>query len=76
MMSSDRPSAQRFLSADLPSRFEGDTFALVFGNTGKEAALQMGKALHLGIRVLSIREAGDARLSARAPPSMAWDAPP
>ncbi|WP_314927495.1 diguanylate cyclase [Aeromonas piscicola] len=50
--------------ADLPSRFGGDEFALVLGNTGKEAALRMGEAIRLGIRALSIREAGDARLSA------------
>ncbi len=50
--------------ADLPSRFGGDEFAVVLGNTGKEAALRMGEAIRLGIKELSMNELGDARLSA------------
>jgi len=49
---------------DLPSRFGGDEFAVVLGNTDKEVALRMGEMIRLGINELSIGEAGDARLSA------------
>lgn len=51
-------------ATDLPSRFGGDEFALILGNTGAEAAARMGEAIRLGIGELLIQGADTLRLSA------------
>ena len=50
--------------ADLPCRFGGDEFALILGNTDRDAALRIGEAIRQAINELDIVAAGELRLSA------------
>ncbi|WP_042061087.1 sensor domain-containing diguanylate cyclase [Aeromonas allosaccharophila] len=50
--------------ADLPCRFGGDEFALILGNTDRDAALRIGETIRQAINELDIVAAGELRLSA------------
>ena len=50
--------------ADLPCRFGGDEFALILGNTDRDAAQRIGEAIRRAINDLDIVVADDIQLSA------------